>query len=85
MFELPRPWNSRAKDIPGAAMRVLIVEDDKVLADGLTRYLQQTGYIVDAASSGTEADAVLSAEEFGLVILDIGLPEIGRASCRERV
>jgi two-component system OmpR family response regulator len=55
-------------------MRVLIVEDDKVLADGLTRYLQQTGYIVDVASSGTEADAVLNSEAFGLVILDIGLP-----------
>ena len=55
-------------------MRVLLVEDDKVLADGLTRYLQQSGYVVDAASSGTEADAVLSSEDFGLVILDIGLP-----------
>lgn len=57
-------------------MRVLLVEDDKVLADGLTRYLQQSGYVVDVASSGTEADAVLSAEDFGLVILDIGLPGI---------
>src|SRR4029079_674505 len=55
-------------------MRVLIVEDDKVLADGLTRYLQQTGYIVEVASSGTEADVVLASEAFGLVILDIGLP-----------
>lgn len=55
-------------------MRVLIVEDDKVLADGLTRYLQQSGYVVDVAGNGNEADAVLAAEEFGLVILDIGLP-----------
>jgi two-component system OmpR family response regulator len=55
-------------------MRVLIVEDDKVLGDGLTRYLQQNGYIVEVATSGTEADAVLATEDFGLVILDIGLP-----------
>lgn len=55
-------------------MRVLIVEDDKVLADGLMRYLQQAGYVVDMAGSGSEADKVLADEDFSLVILDIGLP-----------
>ena len=55
-------------------MRVLIVEDDPVLADGLTRYLQQTGYVTDLATDGTEADAVLANEDYDLVILDIGLP-----------
>ena len=55
-------------------MRVLIVEDDKVLSDGLSRYLQQSGYVVDVASNGTAADAMLATEEFGLVVLDIGLP-----------
>jgi two-component system, OmpR family, response regulator len=55
-------------------MRVLIVEDDKVLADGLMRYLQQAGYVVDLAGSGSEADNVLADEDFSLVILDIGLP-----------
>ena len=55
-------------------MRVLIVEDDKVLADALTRYLQQAGYVVDTAGSGVEADAILATEEFDLVVLDIGLP-----------
>ena len=55
-------------------MRVLIVEDDKVLADGLSRYLRQSGYVVDLAGNGAAADAMLAAEEFGLVILDIGLP-----------
>jgi two-component system OmpR family response regulator len=55
-------------------MRVLIAEDDKVLADGLTRHLQQTGYVVDVAESGTEADTVLAHEDYDLVILDIGLP-----------
>lgn len=55
-------------------MRVLIVEDDKLLADGLTRYLQQVGYVADVATSGTEADQVLARENYDLVILDIGLP-----------
>ncbi len=55
-------------------MRVLIVEDDHVLADGLTRYLQQAGYATELATNGAEADAVLANDEFELVILDIGLP-----------
>jgi two-component system, OmpR family, response regulator len=55
-------------------MRVLIVEDDKLLGDGLTRYLQQAGYVVDVSTNGTQADTLLGQEEYDLVILDIGLP-----------
>lgn len=55
-------------------MRVLIVEDDKLLGDGLTRYLQQAGYVVDVSTSGTEADTLLGQEDYDLAILDIGLP-----------
>jgi len=55
-------------------MKVLIVEDDKILSDGLVRYLQQAGYVVEAAASGGEADTVLRNDEFDLVVLDIGLP-----------
>jgi two-component system, OmpR family, response regulator len=57
-------------------MRVLIVEDDEVLADGLDRYLKQAGYQTDLAISGTEADALLANEEFDLVLLDLGLPGV---------
>ena len=57
-------------------MRVLIVEDDEVLADGLMRYLQQAGYLTDLATTGPQADAVLATEDFDLVILDIGLPRM---------
>jgi len=55
-------------------MKVLIVEDDKILSDGLVRYLQQAGYVVEAAASGGEADTLLRNDEFDLVVLDIGLP-----------
>lgn len=55
-------------------MRILIVEDDKLLGDGLVRYLQQAGYVTEIATSGTEADVVLANDDFDLVILDIGLP-----------
>ena len=55
-------------------MRVLIVEDDKVLREGLSHYLHDAGYQADAAATGTEADAILVHEDYDLVILDIGLP-----------
>jgi two-component system, OmpR family, response regulator len=55
-------------------MRVLIVEDDKVLGEGLVRYLQQMGYAADLAANGTYADTVLMHEDYDIVVLDIGLP-----------
>ena len=55
-------------------MRVLIVEDDKVLSDGLSRYLQQSGYVVDVASNGTAADAMLATEELALWYWTSGCP-----------
>jgi two-component system OmpR family response regulator len=57
-------------------MRILIAEDDQVLADGLLRSLRGAGYAVDRVGSGTEADAALAAHEFDLVILDLGLPKM---------
>ena len=55
-------------------MRVLIIEDDVVLADGLERYLQQAGYRTDVVANGAHADALLAKADYDLVILDIGLP-----------
>ena len=57
-------------------MRILIAEDDQVLADGLLRSLRNAGYAVDQVSSGTEADAALALHEFDLLILDLGLPRL---------
>jgi two-component system OmpR family response regulator len=50
-------------------MRILIAEDDQVLADGLLRALRGAGAAVDHVASGTEADAAL-------LILDLGLPKM---------
>jgi len=57
-------------------MRVLIVEDDPVLADGLTRSLRQADYAVDCVGDGSEADHVLATQSYDLVILDLGLPKL---------
>jgi len=56
-------------------MRVLVAEDDPSVAEGLIRSLRQAGYAVDCATTGDEADAALEANEFDLLILDIGLPK----------
>jgi len=55
-------------------MRILVVEDDTVLCDGLSRSLRHAGYVVDAAQDGQVADDVLSVHPFDLVVLDLGLP-----------
>ena len=56
-------------------MRILIAEDDQVLADGLLRTLRAAGAAVDHVASGDEADAaLLMRDSFDLLILDLGLP-----------
>ncbi len=58
-------------------MRILIAEDDQVLADGLLRSLRCAGAAVDHVASGSEADAALMTNtEFDLLILDLGLPKM---------
>jgi len=55
-------------------MRVLLIEDDAILADGLMRSLKQADYAVDWSSDGSEARAILRSYAFDLVILDLTLP-----------
>jgi two-component system OmpR family response regulator len=57
-------------------MRVLIVEDDKALADGLMRTLRQSGYAVDHAETGELALRACAEEHYDLVVLDLGLPKM---------
>lgn len=57
-------------------MRLLLVEDDRIIADAVVRALRKTGYAVDHLATGTEADAALQSEQFDLVILDLGLPKM---------
>lgn len=57
-------------------MRLLLVEDDEILSDGISKALRQAGYAVDRLNSGTEADAALETNNFDLLILDLGLPQM---------
>ncbi len=58
----------------GRNMRVLLVEDDQMIAQGLQTALRQEGYTVDCTRDGNSAAAALQAERFDLVLLDLGLP-----------
>ncbi|HSU30401.1 MAG TPA: response regulator transcription factor [Bryobacteraceae bacterium] len=57
-------------------MRVLVVEDEKRIADFLSRGLQSAGYTVDVANTGTQAVDLVHTNEFDLVVLDLGLPDM---------
>lgn len=57
-------------------MRILLAEDDQIIADGLCRSLRQTGYAIDCAGNGIDADTALMTSAYDLVILDIGLPKL---------
>jgi DNA-binding response OmpR family regulator len=56
-------------------MRVLVVEDDRMIAQGLQTALRQDGYAVDWMGDGRAAEAALQNARFDLVLLDLGLPQ----------
>ena len=66
-------------------MRILIAEDDSMLADGLTRSLRHSGYAVDHVKSGLEADSALASQSFDLLILDLGLPKLSGLEVLKRL
>ncbi len=61
-------------------MRILLVEDDELLGDGLRTGLIQYGYAVDWLKDGLSADQALKTETFDIVVLDIGLPKLSGIS-----
>jgi len=57
-------------------MRILLVEDNKPLADWLCRTLRNGPYSVDWLDNGADADFVLRSETYELIILDLALPKL---------
>jgi DNA-binding response OmpR family regulator len=66
-------------------MRILVVEDDPLLAEGLVLVLGRAGHAVDHTASGRYADALLDRESYDLVVLDLGLPDIDGLEVLERL
>ena len=65
-------------------MRILIVEDESLLADRLAATLGERGYAVDVAADGERGDFLVSTEPYDAIILDLGLPRIDGLTLLER-
>jgi DNA-binding response OmpR family regulator len=69
----------------GAQMRILIVEDDEVIASTMSRGLTRHGYVVDHAASAEAASTALLSGQFDLAIVDLGLPQEDGTSLVRRI
>ena len=68
---------------PEMTATILLVEDDRDIADMLAETLSQNGYTAVSAQSGAEMDRLLRRQAFDLVVLDVMLPgEDGFSICR---
>ncbi|WP_343583229.1 response regulator [Herbaspirillum sp.] len=56
-------------------MRVLLVEDDPMVGEAVRKGLRQDGFAVDWVQDGKSADAALRAEDYAMLLLDLGLPQ----------
>jgi DNA-binding response OmpR family regulator len=57
-------------------MRVLLVEDDPLIADGVVEALRRSGFVADRVAGGRAACAALQAEAPDILVLDLGLPDM---------
>jgi two-component system OmpR family response regulator len=65
-------------------MRVLLVEDDRRIAADIVRALTASGYVVETAEEGEEAWFRGDTEDYGAVVLDLGLPKMDGLSVLKR-
>ena len=56
-------------------MRILLVEDDRMIADGVRKALRADGWATDWVADGAAALSALGLEQYDLVLLDLGLPK----------
>ncbi len=57
-------------------MRILLVEDDKLLGDGIQVGLTQAGFAVDWVQDGAAGETALKTEPYAALVLDLGLPKL---------
>ena len=79
-MDAPRWWDNDRD----ARMRILIVEDESLLANRLGTTLGERGYAVDIARDGERADFLASTEQYDAIVLDLGLPRVDGLTLLER-
>lgn len=65
-------------------MRLLLVEDDEAIAQGVAQALSQAGFTVDHASDGEQAWVMGGDEDYDVAVLDLGLPRLDGLSVLKR-
>lgn len=66
-------------------MKILVVEDDQVLGNGIQAGLKQKGYAVDLVRDGETAYLALTTEKYGAVVLDLGLPKLSGVEILKKI
>ncbi len=82
---LPVSWRGFLILHAPPAMRLLIVEDHPILANGLIQALKGAGYAVEHAATGEQADHLLATQNYDAVVLDIGLPKMDGYAVLQRM
>lgn len=71
--------------VVGDDMRIILVEDDELLGDGVKTGLSQYGYTIDWVKDGKAAEHAILSEHFDLIVLDLGLPKLSGLEVLQRV
>ena len=66
-------------------MKLLLAEDDAILADALSASLRKAGFEVEVAANGAVAEYLLLRQNFDLGVLDLGLPLVDGLTVLKRV
>jgi len=66
-------------------MKILLLEDDSMLNEMISEYLNSTGHVVKNSTTGQECMELLEEEKFDLLILDINLPDINGFTILEKL
>src|SRR6185295_13348135 len=66
-------------------MKLLLAEDDAILADALSHSLRKAGFEVEVAANGAVAEYLLLKQNFDLGVLDLGLPLVDGLTVLKRV
>jgi CheY-like chemotaxis protein len=71
VFVAPEDWPTTRSD-----KRILLVEDDPLVADALAQLLRCDGYQVDVVDNGIRALAELAVRDYDVIVCDVSLPEL---------